>query len=98
SEQNEMEIGLIGLGEMGLMYAKRIANAGWKSVNVCDLPSRYDELKEKLKGSGLKVLRDGHAVSRRSDFIIYSVEAENIDRVVAEYGPSSKVGSIVAGQ
>lgn len=27
------------------------------------------------------------AVSRRSDFIIYSVEAENIGKVVAEYGP-----------
>jgi len=38
-------------------------------------------------GSGLTVLKDGHAVSRRSDFIIYSVEAENIERVVAEYGP-----------
>ena len=35
----------------------------------------------------MNVCRDGHAVSRRSDFTIYSVEAENIDRVVAEYGP-----------
>ena len=25
-----MEIGLIGLGDMGLMYAKRIVKAGWK--------------------------------------------------------------------
>lgn len=40
-----------------------------------------------LIDSGLNVLRDGHAVSRRSDFIIYSVEAKNIDKVVAEYGP-----------
>ncbi|CAG8663880.1 7539_t:CDS:10 [Cetraspora pellucida] len=98
SDKDEMEIGLIGLGEMGLMYAKRIVKAGWKRVNVCDLPSRYEELKEKLKDSGMKVLRDGHAVSRRCDFIIYSIEAENIDRVVAEYGPSSKIGAIVAGQ
>jgi prephenate dehydrogenase (NADP+) len=37
-------------------------------------------------------------VSRVSDWIIYSVEAELIDRVVAEYGPSTKVGAIVGGQ
>jgi len=41
----------------------------------------------KFIDSGLNVVRDGHAVSRRSDFIIYSVEAENIGKVVAEYGP-----------
>jgi len=33
------------------------------------------------------VLKDGYAVSRSSDFIIYSVEAEFIDDVVAKYGP-----------
>ena len=32
-------------------------------------------------------MRDGHAVARSSDFIIYSVEAGSIDKVVAEYGP-----------
>lgn len=56
-------------------------------------------------------MRDGHQVSRQSDVIIYSVEAEFIDRVVAEFGPcawtlprhradrsATKVGAIVAGQ
>jgi prephenate dehydrogenase (NADP+) len=32
-------------------------------------------------------MQDGHAVARSSDFIIYSVEAESIDKVVAKYGP-----------
>lgn len=32
-------------------------------------------------------MRDGHLVSRESDFIIYSVEAEYLDAVVKEYGP-----------
>ena len=36
---------------------------------------------------GIHVMADGHLVSRVSDFIMYSVEAEFIDRVVAEYGP-----------
>jgi len=47
---------------------------------------------------GITVLPDGHYVSRASDFIMYSVEAEFIDPVVAQYGPSTKVGAIVAGQ
>ena len=41
---------------------------------------------------------NGHLVSRVSDWIIYSVEAELIDKVVAEYGPSTKLGAIVGGQ
>lgn len=46
----------------------------------------------------MNVLPNGHLVSRISDWIIYSVEAEMIDNVVAEYGPSTKVGAIVGGQ
>ena len=37
-------------------------------------------------------------MSRISDWIIYSVEAEHVDEVVAKYGPSTKVGAIVGGQ
>jgi prephenate dehydrogenase (NADP+) len=37
-------------------------------------------------------------VSRISDWIIYSVEAKLIQQVVAEYGPSTKLGAIVGGQ
>lgn len=40
------------------------------------------------KGSPeINVLRDGHQVSRTSDFIMYAVEAEFIDSVVAQFGP-----------
>ncbi|KAI0299406.1 prephenate dehydrogenase [Multifurca ochricompacta] len=92
-------IGLIGMGAMGKMYAEYLSAAGWKKINVCDLPERFDSLKAAYKDvTGITVLRDGHHVSRTSDFIVYSVEAEFIDRVVAEYGPSTKVGAIVAGQ
>jgi len=35
----------------------------------------------------ITVLKNGHHVARSSDFIMYAVEAEYIDRVVAEFGP-----------
>ena len=38
----------------------------------------------------ITVHRDGHFVSRLSDYIIYSVEAEYIARVVQEYGPCER--------
>ncbi|THG99619.1 hypothetical protein EW145_g7229, partial [Phellinidium pouzarii] len=92
-------IGLIGMGEMGRMYATHMSRAGWKKINVCDRPENYEQLQLDMQGiPGVCVLPDGHHVARTSDFIVYSVEAEFIDRVVAQYGPSSKVGAIVAGQ
>ncbi|KAF2027368.1 Prephenate dehydrogenase [Setomelanomma holmii] len=55
-------VGMIGMGDMGKMYSRRLSTAGW------------------------------------NDFIIYSVEAKNIDAVVKGFGPSTKVGAIVGGQ
>ncbi|KAI0373078.1 Prephenate dehydrogenase, partial [Pilatotrama ljubarskyi] len=81
------------------MYARYLSKAGWKRIYICDLPAKYEALKASYEGvPGIHVLENGHLVSRISDFIMYSVEAEYIDRVVAEYGPSTKVGAIVAGQ
>ncbi|KZV98318.1 putative Prephenate dehydrogenase [Exidia glandulosa HHB12029] len=92
-------IGLIGMGEMGRLYARVLAAAGWKRIHVCDLPANYERLKlDMQETSSITVHADGHAVSRISDFILYSVEAEHISRVVAQFGPSTKVGAIVGGQ
>ncbi|KAJ1024769.1 hypothetical protein NDA16_002809 [Ustilago loliicola] len=98
AEMDTIEIGIIGMGDMGRLYATKMRDAGWKRVNVCDRPENYDNLRKEFEGSGLNVLRDGHLVSRRSDYIIYSVEAAYIDRVVEQYGSSTKIGAIVAGQ
>ncbi|THH12662.1 hypothetical protein EW146_g7491 [Bondarzewia mesenterica] len=97
--EEQPTIGLIGMGAMGKIYAKYLLDGGWKKIHVCDQMSKYEALKDTYKGvEGITVLKDGHYVSRTSDFIVYSVEAEYIDRVTAEYGPSTKVGAIVAGQ
>ncbi|KAL1952808.1 hypothetical protein VTO42DRAFT_4235 [Malbranchea cinnamomea] len=91
-------IGIIGMGDMGRMYAQRLSAAGWR-VNACDKPDKYEALKQEFASAqNINILPNGHFVSRISDYIIYSVEAEAIDFIVAEYGPSTKVGAIVGGQ
>ncbi|KMU76058.1 prephenate dehydrogenase [Coccidioides immitis RMSCC 3703] len=91
-------IGIIGMGDMGRMYAQRLSQAGW-SINACDKPTNYDTLRQEfISHTNINILPNGHLVSRVSDYIIYSVEAEAINKIVAEYGPSTKVGAIVGGQ
>ena len=69
-----------------------------RRVNACDRPERYDRILEEFKGSPVDILcliegsrinivENGHLVSRRSDIIFYSVEAEYVDQVVNTYGP-----------
>lgn len=92
-----MNIGIIGLGDMGRLYAKAFSQAGY-TVCGCDLPQNRERLEEELAPYGIRVLADGKAVSTISDLVIYSVEADRLERVVAEYAPYTKTGAIVAGQ
>ncbi|OQU98916.1 hypothetical protein CLAIMM_04626 isoform 1 [Cladophialophora immunda] len=94
----DIAVGIIGMGDMGRMYARRFSQAGWR-VNACDRPDKFQTLHHEYENErGINILPNGHLVSRASDWIIYSVEAELIDKIVAEYGPSTKVGAIVGGQ
>ncbi|RAL01592.1 prephenate dehydrogenase (NADP(+)) [Aspergillus ibericus CBS 121593] len=91
-------IGIIGMGDMGKMYAQRLSAAGWR-INACDKPDSYERLQQEFESQqNVTIFPNGHLVSRISDYIIYSVEAGVIDKVVAMYGPSTKVGAIVGGQ
>ena len=92
-----MNIGIIGLGDMGCIYAKSLAKAGY-NVLGCDLPHRREILEAELNPFGIKILADGKEVSQLSDVIFYSVEAERIAEVLSQYGPHTKKGAIVAGQ
>lgn len=44
-----------------------------------------------MSGSSINIVENGHLVSRRSDFILYSVEAEYVDEVVKTYGPCNSL-------
>ena len=92
-----MHIGFIGLGDMGRLYAKAFAKAGY-TVCGCDLSANRDRLQQELEPLGITLMDDGKDVSRVSDLIIYSVEADKLEQVVADAGPSTKYGAIVAGQ
>ena len=71
------------MGESVVSVASCLISA---SCIVCDRPENFDNLNDFYKDTPVDVVRNGHLVSRKADFIIYSVEAEFIDRVVAEYG------------
>ncbi|OMJ19935.1 putative prephenate dehydrogenase [NADP(+)] [Smittium culicis] len=97
-----IEIGIIGAGDMGLLYARKFSGAGFK-VNICDRLEEFENLKQKISQMSnpnnlICPLEDGYAVSRRSDYMIYSVEAYNISAVVKLYGKATKMGAIVGGQ
>jgi prephenate dehydrogenase (NADP+) len=59
----------------------------------------YESLKNEFANrQNIRILHNGHLVSRAADYILYSVEAAAIGRVVAQYGPSTKMNAIVGGQ
>ena len=90
-----MDIGIIGMGDMGQLYAKEFVDAGY-NVCCCDVPKREEQLREQYKDSEIQVLHDGVAVSRKSDLIFYLVETENVAEVMKMYGPSTKDGAIIS--
>ncbi|KAL8799584.1 MAG: hypothetical protein Q9223_007591 [Gallowayella weberi] len=94
----ETIIGIIGMGLMGKMYARKMSAAGWR-VHACDMKDKFEALEiEFSDDEDIVIFEDGYGVSRSSDYIIYSVEAEAIDKVVAEYGRATKKHAIVGGQ
>ncbi|PWW75525.1 Prephenate dehydrogenase [Tuber magnatum] len=96
--RKEVFVGIIGMGDMGKMYARAIAAAGW-SINACDREDKFEGLKKEFaEVENIHVYANGRLVSRISDYIMYAVEAELLDTVVAAYGPSTKLGAIVGGQ
>ncbi|MXV16120.1 prephenate dehydrogenase [Hufsiella ginkgonis] len=92
-----MKIGIIGLGDMGKLYARTFSKAGYDTLG-CDLPGTREALQRELAPEGISVLENGAEVSAAADFIIYSVEAEKIAEVVAASGHATKMGAIVGGQ
>ena len=92
-----MNIGIIGLGDMGSIYARKWASKGY-SVIGCDLPERFDLLKNAFQGTSVSIMKDAKSVARQADFLLYAVEAAKIREVVAATADSVKFGAIISGQ
>lgn len=90
-----MEIGIIGTGDMGKLYAREFAKAGY-TVNCSDLPENREQLEKDLAGTHVSILENGIAVSRKSDLIFYLVPIETVEKAVAYYGHSTKKDAIVS--
>jgi len=75
-----MNIGIIGLGDMGRLYAKAFAEAGYK-VCGCDLPENRIRLEEELAPYDITVMDSGKDVSRISDLRI-TVTAQDLPEPV----------------
>jgi prephenate dehydrogenase (NADP+) len=93
-----MKIGIIGLGDMGKLFARIWASYPEFTVFGCGRPENFHALEREFENTNIHILEDGIAVSRICDFILYSVEAENIKNVIQKYGPSTKFGAIVSAQ
>lgn len=91
-----MKIGIIGLGDMGKLYAITFAKAGLQ-VQGCDLPDKFNALTSELLPFGVTVLHSPNELAETSDFIFYAVEAEKIAEVVAKTALSVKKGTLVTG-
>ena len=57
------------------------------SVGLPSCTSYINRTVLSLYQPNVEILKTGHLVSRVSDYIIYSVEAKNIDAVVKLFGP-----------
>jgi prephenate dehydrogenase (NADP+) len=69
----DMQIGIIGLGAMGKLYAREFARAG-HDVYGCDLPEKRSELEKQFQDMKIEILKDG--IASRQDGMSKAVRKE----------------------
>ena len=92
-----MKIGVIGLGDMGALCARKWAEKGF-TVFGADLPERFNILKDAFKDTLVEIMASAKDVARQADFLLFSVETAKIAEVVAATADSVKFGAVVSGQ
>lgn len=93
-----MNIGIIGLGDMGQLYAHSFSKAGYQ-VFGCDLPENAKSLSLIFEDNHLvNICKSSKEVVENSVYLIFSVETNKIESVVREVAPYVRKGHIVAGQ
>lgn len=91
-----LRVGIIGLGDMGKLYARTFAQAGLKVLGS-DLPERSAALDAELGPLGIEII-PAEQVAARAELVIFSVPARRIDEVIRDLGPRVRPDAIVGGQ
>lgn len=91
-----MKVGIIGLGDMGRLYARKLVQAGLTVVGV-DLPEKLQAI-SKLRSEGIEITADWRGTLPGCELVIFSVETRNIGAVVSQYSSAIRKDAIVAGQ
>ena len=90
-------VGIIGLGDMGKLYARELARAGLH-VRGCDPPEKREALAAELGPLGIAVEPDADAVIAQSELVVISVEAERVAELIARHAPRARAGTIFGAQ
>ncbi len=91
-----MTIGIIGMGDMGLMYARIFLKNDIEVIGF-DQPQKLPELKQAFDSELISFPSDKFEIGR-CDFVLFSVETAKISDVVQEYAPFIRENAIVSGQ
>ncbi len=92
-----LKIGIVGLGDMGRMFALRWANVGFE-VHGCDMPQNYIRLKSEFETVNLSVHKTPADFISKIDFLLFCVETSKIDEVVKKVAELKPKGLIVSAQ
>ncbi len=89
-------IGIIGLGDMGKLFAKGLANKGF-CVRGIDLPENTNRLRKELSDSDIIVTQDSAEVVKNSELLLFAVETKNLVSTVNSVAQIIPPNTIVGG-
>ena len=90
-------VGIVGLGDMGQLYAKTFARAGLRVWGV-DVSEKIPGLQQQLSPLNIKVTASLEEMLSVVEVVVYSVEASSLHKVVAASLPYLRPGVLVVSQ
>jgi prephenate dehydrogenase (NADP+) len=92
-----LKIGILGLGDMGRMFALRWAAINYE-VHGCDLPKNFLSLKENLEAQNLHIHQKPEDFIHKIDFLLICVETSNIATVIKKIAALKPSNLIISAQ
>ncbi len=92
-----LKIGIVGLGDMGRMFALRWATLSYE-VHGCDIPKNYLDLKTTFETTHLHIHKTPADFISKIDFLLICVETSKINEVVRIIAKLSPKNLIISAQ